>query len=35
MTGIQNVSLVREQSSSMIHLIVGATKFWIAEPADI
>lgn len=34
MTGIQNVSLVREQSPPAVFLIVGATKFWITDPAE-
>jgi hypothetical protein len=34
MTGIQNVSLVREQSSAAVYLIVGDTKFWITDGAE-
>ena len=32
--GIQNVSLVREQSSPAVYLIVGDNKFWIVDPAE-
>jgi len=32
--GIQNVSLVREQSSPAVFLIVGDTKFWIVDTTE-
>lgn len=34
MKGIENVSLVREQSSPAVFLIVGNTKFWIVDPFE-
>src|SRR5579884_1142537 len=34
MKGIENVSLVKEQSSPAVFLIVGNTKFWIVDPNE-
>ncbi len=34
MRAIENVSLVKEQSTPAVYLIVGHTKFWIGEPAE-
>jgi hypothetical protein len=34
MRAVENVSLVREQSSAAIYLVVGNTKFWITDPTE-
>src|SRR5271166_2712664 len=34
MRAVENVSLVREQSSPAVSLIVGNTKFWITDPKE-
>jgi hypothetical protein len=34
MSGIENVSLVKEQSNPAVYLIVGNTKFWVTDPAE-